>query len=307
LKGMQLYFRLGFLFFAAFSSLTIVACESGVARSDTAAAVAAATVAPAVTLATPTATPLAEQAPPSQVAQVFARTRAIERVRYKITSAVALTQAGKLVPQNGLSAQGAENGDNRTLTLSGVMNEAGDVTTFDLIVLDGVTYLKGLNGIPGVNPAQWYRFPQELGNVTHDAPGVKSLLAQLEWQDVQNAVFQNEGSEMLDAQTCTRWLARDTKLAQGLLGIAGSARAGNQLQALDRAEFRVWTCSDGYMHRLTGLVEGHDPANPTARATVELTIELYDHDGAIEITAPENVQDFQAPASDTEPSPMPNP
>ncbi|RIK25649.1 MAG: hypothetical protein DCC52_11045 [Chloroflexi bacterium] len=57
-----------------------------VARSDTAAAVAAATVAPTVALAAPTATPLAEQAPPSQVAQVFARTRAIERVRYKITS-----------------------------------------------------------------------------------------------------------------------------------------------------------------------------------------------------------------------------
>ncbi len=304
---MRLYFRLCFWLFAALLSLTVAACEPGPALPGTATAVGAATVAPTPKLAAPTPTPLADSASSSQVAESFARTRQVARVRYKITSAVTLTQDGKAVPQNGLSAQGAENGDNRQLTLSGIMNATGDAATFDLIVLDGVTYLKGLNGIPGVNPAQWYRFPSELGNVTHDAPGVKSLLAQLELQDVQNAAFQNEGSETIGAQTCTRWLARDTHLAQGLLGIAGSARAGNQLQALDRAEFRVWTCADGYMHRLTGLVEGHDPANPSQRASVQLTIELYDHDGAIDITAPKDVQDFQAPPSETVPPSAPNP
>ncbi len=250
-----------------------------------------------VTVTATAITPLSAQRS-LKVAQAFAKTRAVRQVRYEIASQVALTQQDKIVQQPGLNARGAESGENRQLALSGIMNATGQPTTFEFITLNGVTYIKGLNGIPGVNPAQWYRFPQELGNVTHDAPGVKSLLAQLETHAIEQANFQSVGQETLDGQTCVIWLARDPNLAQGLLGIAGGAQAGSQMQALDDSEFRVWTCADGYIHRFAGVVRGHDPANPAHQSTAQLAIHLYDHDAEIVITAPSDAQDFQAPAAD---------
>lgn len=288
--------------------LTIAACGSGQASQPT--------TQPAATITAPTAranTPSTRTPPavnpqlPAAITDALAKTRNVQNVRYEIISRVSLTQDSKTIEQPGLNAQGAESGDNRRLTLSGIMNATGQAASFEFVNLDGVTYIKGLNGIPGVNPAQWYRFPQELGNVTHDAPSVKSLLAQLELRDIQNASFQTAGNETLDGQPCVIWLARDPKLAEGLLGIAGSAQANNQLQALDQGEFRVWTCADGYVHRLTGLVQGHDPSSPNNRATVQLAVHLYDHDADITIAAPPDAQDFQVPVTDEGETPTPNP
>lgn len=242
---------------------------------------------------------------PSEIADAFARTRSARSARYDITSRVSLTEDSQTTRQPGLEVHGAESGDNRQFAISGIMNATGQAATFEFITLDGVTFVKGLNGIPGVNPSQWYRFPQELGNVTHDAPGVKALLSQLEAQDIQNARFAGAGTETIDGQACAIWLARDPNLAKGLLGIAGSAQANAQLKALDQGEFRVWTCADGYMHRITGLVEGHDPSNINHRANIELTVHLYDLDADIAITAPPDAQDFQVPVTDESETPTP--
>lgn len=288
--------------------LTIAACGGERALPTQAPSTATAPAPTALADVTPTgALPVVHSQLPTAITDALARTRAVRNLRYEITSQVSLTQDSKAIQQPGLNAQGAESGDNRQLLLSGIMNATGQAATFEFITLNGVTFIKGLNGIPGVNPAQWYRFPKELGNVTHDAPGVKSLLAQLETQDIQNAEFQTAGSETIDGQPCEIWTARDPKLAVGLLGIAGSAQANNELQALDVGEFRVWTCADGYLHRLTGLVQGHDPSNPNNRATVQLTVHLYDHDADILITAPPDARDFQVPITEESETPTPKP
>lgn len=266
----------------------------------------AAATAQTANAAAPLTAPHSPKTPlPSEIADAFARTRNVRNVRYEITSRVTLTQDKQTTQQPGLVAHGAESGDNRQLALSGIVNAAGQAATFEFITLGGVTYVKGLNGIPGVNPAQWYRFPKELGNVTHDAPGVKTLLAQLEAQDIQNAEFSSAGFESIDGQVCAIWLARNPELARGLLGIAGSAQATAQLGALDQGEFRVWTCADGYMHRIIGVVEGHDPSNPSHQATVQLTVHLYDLDAEIPITAPPDAQDFQVPVTGESETPTP--
>jgi inosine/xanthosine triphosphate pyrophosphatase family protein len=304
---MCFYFRFQILA-ATLLVLTIAAC-GGESRPQSPAHPAAETLAPIARADAAATIPSTFVKPQLSFAitDALARTRDVRNVRYEITSQVSLTQDSKTIQQPGLNAQGAESGENRQLTLSGIMNATGQATKFEFITLDGVTFIKGLNGIPGVNPAQWYRFPQELGNVTHDAPGVKSLLAQLETQDIQNAEFQNAGSETIDGQSCEIWYARDPKLAVGLLGIAGSAQANNQLQALDVGEFRVWTCADGFLHRLTGLVQGHDPSNPNNRATVQLTVHLYDHNADIAITAPPDARDFQVPITEESQAPTPKP
>jgi hypothetical protein len=242
---------------------------------------------------------------PLEIVAAFKKTRAVKNVRYEITSEVSFVQNGATVRQPGLNARGAESGDNRHLAISGILNATGEVATFEFITLEGATYIKGLRGIPGVNPAQWYKFPKELGNVTRDAPSVKTLLAEFELQDLKQGTFVAGGSETVDGSACTVWTAHDPKLAQGFIGIANSHEAANQLQALDKGEFRVWTCADGYIHRITGSVQGHDPSNTQNQANVQMTFHLYDHDATIDISAPPDAQDFQVPVQGADETPTP--
>lgn len=305
-NGMRLHFRIQGIVLLSMI-MTIVACSA--AQGLPAAPTAAITTSPTASAnSLPTTTHAASQTQlPSDIANAFIKTRSVRNVRYEITSQVSLLQNGKPQQKPGVHAIGAESGDNRQLALSGIMNATGEAATFEFITLDGVNYIKGLYGIPGINPAQWYRFTRELGNVTHDAPGIRTLLAQLEMQDIQNAAFQNVGSETLDGQSCVIWLARDPKLAEDLLGIAGGTQANSEFQALDQGEFRVWTCADGYMHRIIGSVLGHDPAAPEHQATMELSVHLYDHDAEIIITAPPDARDFQAPVTNQKETPTPEP
>lgn len=249
--------------------------------------------------------PLPTSTLPAEILAAFKKTRAVQNVRFEITSLVTFMQNGKTVTQPGLNAQGKENGENRHLAISGTMNSTGEMATFEFVTLNGVTYIKGLNGIPGVNPAQWYRFPQELGNVTHDAPSVKSLLSELEAQDLTQGAFQTAGNETLDNQSCTLWRAHNTKLAEGFIGIANNHDATGQLKALDDGEFLISICADGYLHRITGKVKGHNPDNPAQKASIQLEFHLFDHDTQIAITAPQDATDFQVPMQEAKETPTP--
>ncbi len=242
---------------------------------------------------------------PPELGAAFTKTRAVRNVRYEIISQVTLTQNGAPAPQPGLKAHGEESGENHHLAITSVMNASGETATFEYITLEGVTYIKGLRGLPGVDPKKWYIFPKELGNVTRDAPGVKSLLADLEGQDLEQGAFQKESTETIDGQTCAIWSAQNPKLAQSFIGIANSQNGTNQMQTLDKGEFRIWTCADGYIHRLAGSISGHDPANPANQATVQLMFHIFDHDAAITLGVPAGAQEFQLPVQGTDATPTP--
>lgn len=263
------------------------------------------TVSPTGSANSPTRNTTANDSLPAELGAAFAKTRDVRNVRYEITSQVTLAQNGTPVPQPGLQAHGEESGENHHLAITSVMNATGETATFEYITLAGVTYIKGLRGLPGVDPEKWYIFPKELGNVTRDAPGVKSLLADLEGAELERGNFQSEGTETLSGQACTIWSAKNPKLAQSFIGIANSQNGTSQMQSLDKGEFRIWTCPDGYIHRIAGSISGHDPANPGTQATMQLMFHIFDHDAAITISAPEGAQEFQLPVQGKEATPTP--
>ncbi len=250
-------------------------------------------------------TPDASLKLPPAITQAFIKTQALENVRYEITSEVSFTRSGETIRQMGLSAHGEERGEDRHLAISGVMNSTGDVVTYEFITLDGMTYARGLNGLPGINPAQWYRMGQELGNVTRDAPSVKTLLADLEIREFQKTAFHQAGTETVDKLECVVWKAENPKLGQGFIGIANNREAAAQLKEVDHAEFSVWICVDGYIHRITGEVAGHDPANTRNKASVGLKFSIFDQNAPITITAPANAKEFQLSIQGATPTNVP--
>ena len=252
--------------------------------------------------ATPDATFSTDPALPPAIAATFEKTRAVTRIRYDINSRVTLTRAGLSVDQPGMHAQGEEDGPNRHLAISCVMATSGQPATFEFITVDGATYTKGLSGIPGIDSTQWYRFGKELGNVTRDAPTLHSLLDDLETNDLKRGAFQKTGQETMDGEDCTLWVAQNPQLAQGFVGSANNSQAAAELAELDRSEFKLWTCSDGYIHQITALVAGHNPAHRNDKGEVQLTIHLFDHNKPVTISAPPDARDFQAPAQGPTPT-----
>lgn len=263
------------------------------------------TVPPTSTSSLPVSGTAANDMLPPEISAAFSKTRAAQNVRYEISSEFSFIQDGKQVKPPGLQARGEESGANHHLAISGIMNATGETATFEFVTLEGVTYIKGLSGIPGVDPTQWYIFPKELGNVTRDAPGVKALLADLAAQNLDRGNFQTAGTETVDGQACTVWSAQNPKLAQSFIGIANNRDTTSQLQTLDKGEFRMWTCADGYIHRITGAVWGHDASNPNNQANMQLTFHIFDHDAPITITAPAGAQEFQLPVQGTDATPTP--
>lgn len=240
-----------------------------------------------------------------EISNAFLKTQQVENVRYEITSQVSFMRNGQPVQQPGLSARGEERGQDRHLAISGVMNTTGTIITYEFITLDGVTFAKGLSGLPGINPVQWYRMGKELGDVTRDAPSVKTLLADLQIQDFQRTVFEPGATDKLDNLDCTVWMAQNPKLGQGFIGIANSREAAAQLKQVDHAEFKLWICTDGYIHKIAGQVTGHNPDTPQDKASVTLTFLIFDQNTPITITAPANAQEFQLSFPEAQPTPTP--
>lgn len=229
----------------------------------------------------------------------LARAQAVRSVRYEIESEVSYTLNDASAKEPGLNARGEQDGTNRHLVVTGPMGERGDTATFEFIKLDGVTYVKGLSGLPGVDRAQWYIFPSELGNVTRDAPDYQTLLAGFSAEDFESASFRRDGEATLDGKSCAVWTAMNPDLAKRFVGLANSPEATAQLKTVVRAEFKVWICPDGYIHQLAGQVDGSDPQASTHKASVKWQFHMYDQDTVIKLEAPPNARLFQAPAAVT--------
>lgn len=255
-------------------------------------------------LRTPTSSPRPSVSDiPEELGAAFDRTKAATKIRYEIASTATFTVNGISRSQPGISAKGEGADGNQHIILSGVMNATGQITSFEFILLDGETYIKGLAGIPGVDPTLWYKFPPELGNITGDAPTARSLLADLNPDDFSKGGFSVTGVETLDGQSCHIWTAQNNRLADDFGGIANDQDVERELKQIENAEFKLWTCPDGYMHQMSGFVQGHDPDRPSDKATVELKFHMFDFGQTINIVAPPDARPFEVPGRNGTPTP----
>ena len=96
---------------------------------------------------------------PEELGAAFDRTKAATKIRYEIASMASFTLNGSSRSQPGISAKGEGADGNQHILLTGVMNGTGQTTSFEFILLNGETYIKGLAGIPGVDPTLWVQIP----------------------------------------------------------------------------------------------------------------------------------------------------
>jgi hypothetical protein len=245
----------------------------------------------------PTATPADPNALPSAIAFALNKTGDAKSMRFDFESLITLVREGKEQVVPGLSLSGIDSTLNRHVTISGTSSETNHVLTYEVIIVGDEVYLKGLEGVAGVDPQKWYRVPPEMEASVRGFPTARGLLASFDAKEFGKAQFASTGGETLDNQQCSLWSAKNPEAALNLIGITNEGDLKKQLGSIDTTQFKVWTCADGYIHRMTGQVNGHDANNTANKTKVDVRFALADFDQALAVQTPEGANLFPTPAS----------
>jgi hypothetical protein len=239
--------------------------------------------------------------PPPAIAFALNKTQLAKSMDFDFESAVTVVQDGKTTKIPGLALKGEDSTLNRNVTISGTTSDTNEFITYQVIVVGPDVFIKGLTGVPGVDVEQWYQLPEQAQAGVRQLPTARGLMASFSPEDVGKANFVSAGSETLDGEKCSIWEAQNPESAQILIGVTEDSELKQQLGEVDSAEFRIWTCADGFIHQLIGEVNGHSPQNPDNTTTVNMRFLLSDLDEALEIIAPTDV--LPVPVGQPEPTP----
>lgn len=251
------------------------------------------TVTSAPTRLKPTATP--ENQIPSAIAFALNKTQNASTMNFEFESVVTITQNGQTQKIPGLTINGYDSTLNRQVTISGTTSDTREFITYDVIVIGQDVYVKGLAS-NGLDTAQWYRLPEPMQSGVRRLPTARGLIASFDPADVGKARFQQAGTENVDDETCTVWDAQNTDFAQTLVGVTPDSELGKQLGTVDSAEFKLWTCADGYIHLMTGSVQGHSAQNAADKTGVTLRFRMTDFDQSQTIQPPSDAKSLPTPS-----------
>ncbi len=241
-----------------------------------------------------TVTSAAGNLPPDPVI-AFGKTKSARALQFDFAWNMALTENGQ-TRQQEITGQGADDGASEHLSVSGPNPVTLKPITFEMFHTADRMLVKGLAFGPGTDLDVWYEFPAQMGNLDKSMPNPREQLTGLNAQDFLGGDLNPSGTETVDAQACQVWTTRPgldahtSVLAQDVLNTF-SPDLQRTLTAPESMEVSVWTCADGYLHRLQVKLAGHDLNNTEDKAQIDFTDHFYDFDSTnIKLTPPTDVQ-----------------
>lgn len=242
------------------------------------------------------ATPTREGALPPAIAFALNKTQGANSMKFDFESALTLVENGATRKIPGLALTGIESTLNREVKLSGTTTDTNELITYEIVVVGADAFIKGLSGVPGLDETQWYQLPEQMQAGVRRLPSARGLINSFSPEDVGKAQFQAAGNEIIDDENCSVWSAQNAAFAQILIGVTEGSDLKARVGEIDATEFKIYTCADGYIHRLTGSVQGHSAQNQANTATVTLRFEMTDFNKAFNIEPPANVKPFPTPS-----------
>jgi hypothetical protein len=240
--------------------------------------------------AAPTATTAAPGNLPADLANAVNKTRDALALRYEGSFGLTLTSNGKPVTsQYTVKSEG--NGTDVHISYAGT-SITGQSVSYEFIRTGGQTFVKGL-AFGKADPNTWYTFPAAQGStLTKSAQNPKGLLSGMKPDDYKPGNFRASSIEILDLSPCEVWVAQSPGPVTHFIQTSGSRDQDREFKVIDKADGRLWTCVDGYLHQAKVHLEGHDPAKTSDKATFDLTFHIFDFNATITISPPANAQPF---------------
>lgn len=231
------------------------------------------------------------------------RVKTATRYRFEVTiiGRGALTVGRSITSESGsepkevilVSLQGAIRDQDAHLVISRpTFLTANPDRPLEVIHVGGKSYLKGPLPLVGANQDTWYELAPQMSNPVQPAllPGQVLDLFGAEGLDPADL---KRGSESLDGQSCDVYSGDTSALLRALNRLENATGATPNLDSIDRTEFMLWVCEDGYIHQVRLLIEGHDKSDQ--KGSYQVLIKLSDWNGDIQITPPVDAQPLDGP------------
>jgi len=247
---------------------------------------APATAAPPTGMPTtaPRGTPVPLSASATKIKSAIEQSKTVTRARFSMIFVTGETQNGQYNETPYMDAKGELDGAlNSFVFKGGVLNQAfGNVDTVEMISDgQGKTFVRGAQLTPGMDPQQWYYTDS---GATEPPLTVNDVLdftdTDIDWQTARDG-----GSETLDGQTCAihAWNPSEGTVAD----MVRDADNKDAFNVVDKAEYRVAICPDGFVHHVTMELLGHAKADANNKGGLRMELRLSDINATnIKITIP---------------------
>jgi hypothetical protein len=220
------------------------------------------------------------------LAPALDKTRAATTYRIGFDFETGTGDPGQMRTQPYLAFDGDIKGDaNHVVYNGGAFTEMlGNSSRVEVVTVDGKTYIKGSNFYGIADAERWYYMPNS--GISRPPFGVEDLL-QMTGGDVGQA--RAAGDESVDGLTCHVWRLDVKSQSAPLVEMAAVPDSKDGVSVVDAAEARFVACPDGFVHRMEWSVLSHNSANADDKATIAITVHLFDFNTAnIVIAAPPN-------------------
>ena len=294
------------------------------------AACAAPTPTPTPTPVPPTATPIPPTvAPPASnpaaqgdLAQALAKAQeaTVYRMNLNVTGKGNFAAAGGPTPEAGkenesmtlISMLGEVNGKDAHFVIQGLLTAflgLDPTRPLEVISVNDVAYVKGPIPLIGATEEKWYKTPPEAAQIAEPPLSPSQFLNSFGESGINPADFKLSGSETLDGVQCEVYAGDKAAVVNAFTRLGGATGATQEdLDSIDNAEFKFWVCSDGYLHQIRMMIEGHDKNAPDQKGSFEILMKLSDFNGDVKITAPADAAELKLPTpAPEEPSATPTP
>lgn len=248
---------------------------------------------PAVDVPPPTATAIPAAAVSDTIKAALQKTRdaATYRVQMDMSFKGNLEELGAIAdPDEEFSLVNMTadvDGDNARISMTGLfasfMGIAED-QALEMLVVDGQTYIRGPLPLLGASESAWYIMDDAEGAVPFEPDSMVRSFAE---EDIGVSGFTSTGSEQLDGQQCTVFTTTDTDALKALAQTDDqSGMLPTDMEDIERAEFKIWVCADGYVHQFLMTAEGRQSDESDELITMTMRMRLSDFGRAMNMSAP---------------------
>lgn len=178
-------------------------------------------------------------------------------------------------------------GDNAQISMTGLFASFMGIDedqALEMLVVDEQTYIRGPLPLLGASESAWYIMDEDNGAVPFEP---ESMFGSFTDESIDVSGFTSTGSEQLDDQQCTVFTATDEDALKALAQTNDeSGLLPTDMEDIERAEFKIWVCADGYVHQFLITAEGAESDESDELITMTMRMGLSDFGQAMNISAP---------------------
>lgn len=178
-------------------------------------------------------------------------------------------------------------GDNARISMTGLFAAFMGIDAdqaLEMLVVDEQTYIRGPLPLLGASESAWYIMDEDNGAVPFEP---ESMVESFTDENIDVSGFTSTGSEQLDGQQCTVFTATDEEALKALAQTDDeSGLLPTDMEDIERAEFKIWVCADGYVHQFLMTAEGADSDKSDKLITMTMRMGFSDFGQAMNIRAP---------------------